>query len=304
MSEKIYDIAIIGGGAAGLTAAIYGERYGLDTVVFERESCGGQIALTGEIENYTGLDLIKGPELAMKMQSHAENVGADFEFEAIKAIEDGAVKILHGEYDDYKAKTVIIAAGVKRRKIGCAGEDKFSGRGVSYCATCDGAFFKGKTVAVVGGGNTALEDALHLSGVCERVYLIHRRDSFRGDNAETERVLGNERITVLWNTVVTEIKGDKKVTSADIVTDGVRKNLPIDGVFVAVGYEPDNSAFSDLVNLEDGFILAGEDCKTKTAGIFAAGDCRKKPLRQIVTACADGAVAANMAAQYIRAMEK
>lgn len=299
MSSRIYDTIIIGSGAAGLTAAIYASRSGLDFVVLESGGLsGGQMLTTPEIDNYPGFPKIDGMSLSSAMRSHAENLGAVFQSDKIIRIErKNELWYLSGENNNYLTRTVIIATGAKHRPLGVSGEKQFSGRGVSYCAVCDGMFFKGKTVAVVGGGNTAAEDALYLAELCQNVYLIHRRDRLRANAALSDKVLACDNIIPLWNSEVKSIDGDFKVNSVTL-NDG--RSFELDGVFIAVGIMPEGESFRNTVNTdENGFIIADEDCITSASGIFAAGDVRTKKLRQIITAAADGANAAASAERYI-----
>ena len=293
----MFDLIIIGAGPAGLTSAIYAKRAGLSVKVFEELTPGGQAAVTPEIENYPGMKKVSGSDFAISLFEQATELGAEIEFERVVKIEnaEGGKKVIT-DGGEYFSKTVIIANGAKRRKLEIPGEDEFSGRGVSYCATCDGAFFKDKTVAVIGGGNTALEDALYLANICEKVYLVHRRDEFRAVKNLVERVVNNEKIEILYSQSPTEIKGDNKVSSL-VLQEGVE--LLVDGVFVAIGLKPDNERFENIVELENGYIKAGEDCRTSCDGIFAAGDTRTKSLRQIVTATSDGAIAATGAIELL-----
>lgn len=296
------DLIIIGAGPAGLTAAIYAARAGLSVRVLEELSPGGQVAVTPEVENYPGIKNVSGADLAVSLFEQATELGAEIEFERAESIENGDVKTVKTENGEYSAKAVIIANGAKRRKLGIKGEQEFSGKGVSYCAVCDGAFYKDKKTAVIGGGNTALEDALYLAKVCEKVYLVHRRDEFRGAENLADRVAANDKIEILYSTVPEEIIGDivvEKLRLSD-KKSGENREIEVSGVFAAIGLEPDNQRFSGIVELENGYIKAGEDCKTSADGIFAAGDTRTKALRQIVTATADGAVAATAAAEFIR----
>jgi len=296
------DLIIIGAGPAGLTSAIYAKRAGLSVKVFEELSPGGQAAVTPEIENYPGIQRISGSDFAISLFEQATALGAEVEFERVLKIENSeSGKKVITEGGEYFSKAVIIANGAKRRKLEIPGEDELSGRGVSYCATCDGAFFKGMTVAVIGGGNTALEDALYLANICEKVYLVHRRDELRGSKSLQESLFKNNKIEILYSYVPTVIKGEGKVSSVNLKsTKGeADKELSVSGVFVAIGLEPDNERFSGVVELENGYIKAGEDCRTSAEGIFAAGDTRTKALRQIVTATSDGAIAATGAAEYI-----
>ena len=302
------DICIIGAGIAGLTAALYAQRAGLRAVVIEREIYGGQIVQSGEVDNYPGIAHTDGVTLANSLYEQATAQGAEVRFENVEKVEsDGngkfTVKTSAGEYSP---KSVIFAGGATHRKLGCKGEQEFAGRGVSYCATCDGAFYRGKTAAVVGGGNTALEDAMFLANMCEKVYIIHRRNEFRGDRVLSDAVLANPKIEAVLDAQLEEITGEGKVEQLRVVyRDGSRRELEVNGVFIAVGIVPDCSAVSELTELDEGgYIVAGEDGVTQCKGLFVAGDCRTKPLRQLVTAAADGANAAFSAANYINTLSE
>ena len=299
----IYDIAIIGAGPAGLAAAIYGQRAGLKTITFEANVHGGQIINTPEVENYPALGKVSGVEYAMGIYEQAVGFGAEIEYKAVVDVQlEGDVKTLKcNDGSEYQAKTVIIATGVVRRKLEIPGEDRFLGAGVSYCATCDGLFFKDKTATVVGGGNTALEDAVYLAGICEKVYLIHRRDEFRGSRHEVEKVLANPKIEILYDTVPLAIEGEGMVSRLQVknVKTEEEKTLYTSAVFVAVGLVPQNDIFAGKVDMDSGYIAAGESCVTNVPGVFVAGDTRTKSLRQLVTATADGAIAATAAANYL-----
>lgn len=297
----VKDILIIGAGPAGITAAIYAVRYGFTVSVFEGLSVGGQIATTNEVENYPGIERIAGFEFSQKLYNQAKDMDAEFFTENVIAVNfDEDIKTVTTDKNTYAGKTVIIATGAKRRKINCIGESEFTGKGVSYCATCDGAFFKNKDVAIVGGGNTALEDALFLANICNKVYLIHRRDEFSAMKMLSNAVKNHKKIEILYNSNIDEIIGEKFVTSIRILQDGNEIVKDVSGVFVAIGTEPDNGIFSKYVTLnKTGYIVADESCETSAKGIYAAGDCRTKQLRQIVTATGDGAVAAFMAANYL-----
>ncbi|MDL2216011.1 thioredoxin-disulfide reductase [Ruminococcaceae bacterium OttesenSCG-928-N02] len=298
-----YDIAIIGAGPAGLSAAIYAQRAGYTTVCFEQNIHGGQIINTPEVENYPALGKISGVEYAMALYNQAVGFGAQVVYTPVQGAQlTGEVKKLQTPAGEVQAGAVIIANGVVRRKLECPGEDKFIGRGVSYCATCDGNFFTGKTVAVVGGGNTALEDAVYLAGLCEKVYLVHRRDEFRAAPHEVAKALKNPKIQPVYSHVPTAIEGDNKVQRLVLESKktGEETTLEVAAVFVAVGLIPQNEIFKGTLPLsETGYILAGEDCKTEIPGVFAAGDTRQKTLRQLITAAADGAIAATNAAAYL-----
>lgn len=299
----MYDILIIGAGPAGLTAAIYGIRAGMSVLVLESMMYGGQIAGTPEVENYPSIQKISGWQLAQNIYEQAAAQGAEIRFEAVTGIEENekGIKTVITPAGRYDCRTVIIANGAKRRLLGCPGEEEYKGRGVSYCATCDGAFFRGKVTAVVGGGNTALEDSLFLSNLCEKVYLIVRKDRFRGEKRLADSILARDNIEILYSHVVESIKGDELVTGVKVKDkEGKTKELSVSAVFVAIGMEPDNSLFSEFVDIDEaGYITAGESCRTSREGVFAAGDSRTKEVRQIITAAADGAVAAIAAANLV-----
>ena len=298
----MYDIVIIGAGPAGLTAAIYARRAAKSVLVLEAKSYGGQIINTPDIENYPAAMHISGVEFAQRLYEQAKELGAQIVFEKAVALKsDGAEKTVVTNKNAYPCRAVILATGSENRRLGLADEERLVGRGVSYCATCDGSFFRKKTVAVVGGGNTALEDALYLSELCEKVYLIHRRDAFRGAEATAERLQARDNVEFVLNSQVTRLLSEKRLTGIEVTNkDGEVRTLGVSGLFVAVGRIPENGEFADLISLdESGYILAGEDCRTNIPGVFAAGDNRTKALRQLVTAASDGAIAATAAVQYI-----
>lgn len=292
--EKIYDLLIVGSGPAGLAAAIYAQRARLDTLVIEKEYIsGGQVVHTYEVDNYPGIPGINGYELGVKFREHADQLGARFVTAEVKdiIIEETTKKVVTSE-GDYRAKAVILAMGATHRELQVPGEKELAGMGVSYCATCDGAFFRGRTVAVVGGGDVAVEDAIFLARGCEKVYLIHRRDELRAAKSLQEKLFACDNVEVIWDTVVREICGEDHVESVKLynVKTEETKCMDMDGVFVAVGIVPNSQIARGLVDMDEGgYILAGEDGATSQPGIFAAGDIRKKALRQIVTAVADGA---------------
>ncbi len=300
------DIIIIGAGIAGMTSAIYARRASKSVLVLEAKSYGGQIINTPDVENYPAAPHISGFDLATNVYGQAKALGAEFKFEKAVNIEDhGGYKTVATTKNSYDAKAVIIATGSENRKLGLENEDRLVGRGVSYCATCDGAFFRGKTVAVAGGGNTALEDALYLSDVAGKVYLIHRRDAFRGDDGTVERLKKKENVVFVLNSNVTKLIADKKLTSIEVTDkEGVVTPIEVDGLFVAVGRIPENQNFTSVIDLDAaGYALSGEDCRTRTKGVFVAGDTRQKDVRQLVTAASDGAVAATEAIKYINGLE-
>ena len=300
------DMIIIGSGPAGLSAAIYGQRAKLSLLLTEKQPMsGGQVINTYDVDNYPGLPGISGFDLAMKFREHADALGTTFLQEEVQSVQlSGKEKQVVTANGTYTAKTVILATGAVHRKLGVPGEHELRGVGVSYCATCDGAFFRGKDVAVVGGGDVALEDALFLAGGSRRVYLIHRRDALRGAKVLQEKIFSTENIKVLWDTVTERIEGGDQVEAVSVLNRKTqeKKKIPVSGVFIAVGIEPDSGLFRGQVSMdENGYILAGEDCRTSLEGVFAAGDVRTKQLRQIVTAAADGANAVISAERYLMA---
>lgn len=293
MSE-LYDLAILGAGPAGISAAIYAARARLNTLWIERKFAqGGQIVDTYEVDNYPGLPGINGMDLGEKMAAHAEKLGLTPLRENVVSVEtEDEVKIIRTKKNEYRARTVILAFGAAHRTLGVPGEEALSGMGVSYCATCDGAFFRDRTVAVIGGGNVAAEDAILLSRTCKKVYVIHRRDQMRADQILQEKLFACENVEMIWDTVPVSIEGEEMVSGIKLQNKktGEEKELSLDGVFIAVGIVPNTELFGNLVKLdESGYIVAGEDCVTSTPGIFAAGDIRTKQLRQVITAAADGA---------------
>ncbi len=292
----MYDIGIVGGGIAGMTAAIYGLRAGKRVLLLEGTGFGGQMTLTSHIENYPGIKNVTGNELAQSLKAQVEDLGAEIKKVTVKEILEGEEgKVLVTEKEEFLCKTVILATGQSHRKLQVPGEEKYAGMGVSYCAVCDGAFFKGMDVAVVGGGSTALEDAAYLANHCKKVYLIHRRDAFRGEDYLVQRLREKENVEFILNSTVEEIGGSfavEEIKLRNVLTKEESK-LSVEGIFIAIGQIPGNEKYSKLVKLdEQGYIVAGEDCKTTREGIFAAGDCRTKNIRQLITAAADGAIAA------------
>ncbi len=299
----MYDIIIIGAGPAGLTAAIYGRRANKSVLVLEAKSYGGQIINTLDIENYPANNHISGFDFATNLYNQAKELGAEIVFD--KVIEITNNKEVITANNKYNAKAIIIATGSDNRKLGLPNEDELIGKGVSYCATCDGAFFKGKDVAVVGGGNTALEDALYLSNLANKVYIIHRRDEFRGEDKSFNLIKQKDNIELILNSTVTKLISDDKLTGIEITNkDGSINTINIDGLFVAIGRVPSNDYYKNIINLDDqGYVIANEDCKTNIPFIFVAGDNRTKEVRQLVTATSDGAVAATNAIKYIESGE-
>ena len=302
--EHIYDVIIIGGGPAGYTSALYCARAGLDTLIIEKMSIGGQMALTDIIENYPGFDEgIDGFTLGMKMQSGAEKFGAKTEYASVeKVFLSEKIKKITTDSGEFLSKTVIIATGAYPKKLSLPYEDEFTGRGIHYCAHCDGRFYKGKTVMVIGGGNSAVSDALYLSNLASKVYLVHRRDSLRATKIYNKAIEENENIEFVKNSRPIEFLIDGKIigTRLENTIDGSYSDILADAIFISIGRSPETAIFASEILLdESGYILADETTKTNIAGVFAAGDVRKKELRQIVTAVSDGAVAAHFAEEYL-----
>lgn len=305
MGINMYDLIIIGSGPAGLSAAVYGGRAGLHLLVIEEKPMsGGQVLNTYEVDNYLGFSGISGFDMGMKFKEHADAAGTEFRTAAVTAIVDGGQvkKVETADGTTYEARALILATGAEHASLGVEGEEAFRGIGVSYCATCDGAFFKGRDVAVVGGGDVAVEDAIYLSRMCRKVFLIHRRDSLRAAKSLQDRLMGCDNVEVLWNRTVSSIYGSDLVEGVKLehVTEHRQEELPVEGVFIAVGMHPNTQAFRDNVSCDErGYVIAGEDCATNVPGIFAAGDIRTKQVRQIVTAVADGACAIASAERYL-----
>ncbi len=301
MRDWTTDIAIVGAGTAGMTAAIYAARAGKRVTVLEQEGFGGQIVYASQVENYPGISHISGAEFAANLTEQALAFGPEMEMEAVShiAAADGKFVLTAGDRE-LSCKSIILATGVRHRPLGLERESQLAGQGLSYCAVCDGAFYKGEDVAVVGGGNTAVEDALFLSSYCNRVLLVHRRGEFRAEQQLVERARSKDNIEFVLDTVVDALEGEDALTGVWLRScDGIISHRCVAGLFVAVGQIPQNEPFGDLVSLDDaGYIAAGEDCKTSCPGVFAAGDCRSKQVRQLSTAAADGAVAALAACEY------
>ena len=302
--DKLYDVLIVGGGPAGYAAALYCARAGLSTVVLEKLSAGGQIALTEQVDNYPGFDEgIDGFTLGQKMEAQAERFGAETQLCEVLSLDlTGKIKVAHTTDGDFMGRTVLLATGANPRPLGVADEEAWLGRGIHYCAACDGMFYRGKTVAVVGGGNTAAADALLLSRVAKEVHLIHRRDKLRATKVYHDPLMRAENVEFHWNSVAAGLLGEDRLTGVrlrDTVT-GEETDLPLDGLFVSIGRSPATELFRDQLELDAaGYIVADESTRTSLPGVFAAGDVRTKALRQIVTAAADGAVAAHYAEEYL-----
>lgn len=298
----MYDIIIVGAGPAGLTAAIYARRASKKVLVLEAMTYGGQIVNTPDIENYPVEAHISGFDFATKVYNQAKDLGAEIAFEKVVEVKDGGKeKTVVTVKNTYTAKAVILATGSENRKLGLDNEEALVGKGISYCATCDGAFYRNKVVAVVGGGNTALEDALYLADIASKVYLIHRRDEFRGEDTTVARLKERDNVQFVYNSTVTGLNAEKRLQSIEVTNkDGSLSTIEVNGLFVAIGRIPENQNFASLIDLDEaGYVKAQEDCRTNVPGIFVAGDSRVKSVRQLVTATADGAVAATEAVKYI-----
>ena len=299
----MYDCIIIGGGPAGLSAQIYAGRAELKTLRIEKGFPGGQVLNTYEVDNYPGLPMLDGMTLAMQMSEHAGKYGVEEAMADVLRIEDAASVVKKVVTADavYETKTIIVATGCHHRLLGVPGEDRLSGHGVSYCATCDGGFFRQKDVLVVGGGDVAVEDALYLTRMCNKVYLAHRRDTLRAAGILARTAMNHEKLEILWNTEIDAIGGGDKVEEVTIRNNRTQQieQLPIDAIFIAVGMEPNTEILKDLVECENGFVCCNEYMETSVKGIFAAGDLRVKPLRQVVTAVSDGAVAVTGVRKYL-----
>ncbi|MGN8895787.1 thioredoxin-disulfide reductase [Flavonifractor sp. HCP28S3_F3] len=300
---KTYDVLVVGGGPGGYTAALYAARSGLSVAVLEKLSAGGQMATTSMIDNYPGFpDGVDGFDLGQQMEKQAQKYGAETIYGEVTEVDLHAEpKIVRSSEGDFSGRTVILATGAYPRELGLPEEQELRGRGVAYCATCDGMMFRGKTVVVNGGGNTAVEDALYLSKLCAKVYLVHRRDQLRA-SAVYRKALDEQGVEILWNSRVTELRKEKYLTGVELedVKTGERRELACDGIFVAIGRVPDTALFAGQVELDPtGYIVADETCRTNVSGVFAVGDVRTKAVRQVVTAAADGANAAHFAEEYL-----
>ncbi|WP_043930300.1 thioredoxin-disulfide reductase [Bacillus sp. EB01] len=307
--EKIYDVIIVGAGPAGMTAAVYTSRANLSTLMIERGIPGGQMANTEEVENYPGYEHILGPDLSTKMFEHAKKFGAEYAYGDIKeVIDNGDTKTVIAGSKEYKAYSVIISAGAEYKKIGVPGEKELGGRGVSYCAVCDGAFFKNRELVVVGGGDSAVEEGVYLTRFATKVTIVHRRDELRAQKILQDRAFANEKVDFIWNHTIKEINGkDGKVGSVTLVStvDGTETEFPADGVFIYIGMVPLSKPFENLgITNANGYIETNEKMETRVKGIFAAGDIREKTLRQIVTATGDGSIAAQAAQHYVEEIKE
>ncbi|WP_343754210.1 thioredoxin-disulfide reductase [Lentibacillus halophilus] len=302
--ERMYDVIIAGAGPAGMTAAVYASRADLDTLMLERGIPGGQVSDTEDVENYPAFDYISGPDLSNKLYEHAEKFGAEYAYGDIKSIDDhGEYKTINAGKKQYHTRTLIIATGAEYKKLGIPGEEELGGRGVSYCAVCDGAFFKGKDLIVIGGGDSAVEEGMYLTRFANKVTIVHRRDKLRAQKILQDRAFDNEKIEFIWNTEAKQINGPSgKVESATLVNNqtGEEYDHAIDGIFIYIGLLPLNEPFESLgITNDEGYVVTNENMETSIPGVFAAGDIREKSLRQIVTATGDGSIAAEEAQKYI-----
>ena len=299
----MYDIIVVGGGPAGLTAALYALRSGKSVLVIEKSTFGGQITWSPKVENYPAIPSVSGTELGDRLMAQAEAQGAEFELDEVVSVElDGDIKRVKTDFGgEFEAKALIIAVGAKPRMLGVEREEELVGNGVCFCAVCDGAFYKNRPVAVSGGGNSALQDAVLLSDTCSKVYLIHRRATFRGEAKLVETLRSKDNVEFVLESSVTALHGENELSGITVTNkDGASRDISVDGLFVAVGHAPDNSVFAQLMELDEaGYAASDESCLTKTRGVFVAGDCRRKAVRQLTTAAADGSAAALAACSYI-----
>ena len=296
----MYDVIIIGGGPAGLTAALYALRAEKSVVVIEKLGLGGQIALSGEVENFPGTMKMSGAEFAQNLAAQVDALGGRIEYEEVVEIIDGNPKTVITDLDRYEGKSIIIATGVKNRRLGAEGEDELIGKGISFCAVCDGSFYKNRVVAVIGGGNSALQEAILLSDLAKKVYVIQNLEFFTGEQKLVDKLTTKENVEIILGNTVEKLLGETELKGVEIKNiAGETKTLELDGMFVAIGLVPQNEIFKNLINLDErGYIIADEFCKTNVDGIFVAGDCRTKTIRQVITAAGDGAVAALAACAY------
>ena len=297
----VYDIIIIGGGPAGLTAALYAKRANKSVLVIEKSAYGGQITYSPKVENIPGFTAVSGNEFAEKLVEQVVEQGADLEFCEVLEVVDGKTKIVKTDDGEFEGKAVIIATGAKHRRLNLEGEDKFIGDGISFCAVCDGAFYKGKTVGVVGGGNSALQEAILLSDLCEKVYVIQNLDRLTGEDKLAKQLYAKNNVEIILSSLVKGYVGDETFKGVTVLSaDGKEYEIALDGLFVAIGLVPQNGAFKNVLALNDyGYAVSGEECKGSAEGVFVAGDCRTKRIRQVATAMSDGAIAALSACDYV-----
>ncbi len=296
----MYDVIIIGGGPAGMTAGIYLARAGLKTLILEKETIGGQISGAFNVENYPGFINITGPDLSNKMYEQVINAGAEYEFENVVNIENNDIKRVITEDNTYETKSVIIATGSKYRRLGLAVEEKFIGKGIHFCTSCDAAFYKDKVVAVIGGGNTAVSSALNLADLVEKVYLIYRGEELKSEKSLSDELLTKENIEIMYKSTVENFNGNQVLESIDIKKDGNKENIKLDGVFESIGMDAQTELVDNLLTKNSANYIMSDDCKTNIEGIFVAGDCREKEIRQLTTATSDGTIAATLAIQYVK----
>ncbi|MDD2208508.1 MAG: FAD-dependent oxidoreductase [Bacilli bacterium] len=300
----MYDVIIVGGGPAGMTAGLYLARAGIKTLILERETIGGQIAAAINVDNYPGYLTITGPEIAGLMYEQVINAGAEYEFENVINIHNGEIKQVVTEDNSYNCKAVIIASGSKYRKLGLDAEEKYIGNGVHFCTACDGAFYKDKEVAVVGGANTAVSNAIYLADIAKKVYLIYRGSELRSEKARADQLLKKTNVEIMYNTTVENINGEKHLETIDIKSSGITKNLKIDGLFESIGMDAQTELVDNLLVKNDCNYIISDDCTTNIDGIFVAGDCRTKNVRQLTTATSDGTITAYLAIDYLKTKHK
>ena len=299
----MFDVIIIGAGPAGLTAGIYLQRAGLKTLILEKETIGGQISSSPVVENYPGFQSISGSELALKLYDQAVDLGAIIEIEEVLSIENGPVKKVKTDYAEYEASAIIIATGAKYKKLGVKKEEEFLGRGIHFCTTCDGSFYKNKTVAVIGGANTAVTNALYLSDLASKVYLIYHGANLKAEKTLKMKVASKKNIEIIYNAELTEFKGETTLTGVQIDINGTLNEIMLDGVFESIGMSAETEKFSNIIEVDENKYFKSEDTLTCFDGIYVAGDCRGKTLRQLTTATSDGSIAATMAIKYIQNLE-
>lgn len=300
----MHDVIIVGGGPAGMTAGIYLARAGIKTLILERETIGGQIAAAINVENYPGFFKITGPELSSNMYDQVINAGAEYEFENVINIHNGEIKKVVTEDNSYDCKVVIIATGSKHRKLGLDAHDKYIGNGVHFCTSCDAAFYKNKTVAVVGGANTAVSNTLFLADIAEKVYLIYRGNELKSEKSLVDELLTKSNVEIMYNATVENINGETALESIDIKKDGIKETLVLDGLFESIGMDAQTELVDNLLTKNESNYIISDDCTTSIEGIFVAGDCREKEVRQLTTAASDGTIAATLAIRYLKRKNK
>lgn len=301
--QKMYDVIIIGGGPAGLTAGIYLQRAGIKTLILEKETIGGQISSSPLVENYPGFTSISGSELALNLYDQVIELGATVEIEEVQKIEAGPIKKVITDYNEYETKCIILATGSKYKTLGLERETDLIGSGIHFCTTCDGAFYKNKIVAVIGGANTAVTNALYLSDICNKVYLIYRGKALKAEKTLKDKITKKENVEIIFNANITELKGTENLTGIQIDIEGIKNEIKVDGIFVSIGMSAQTEKFSKIIPTDENDYFISSNTKTEIDGIFVAGDCRQKTLRQLTTATSDGSIAATMAITYLQNLE-